>query len=241
MKTLVVVPTYNERENIGDLLPMITGQSEQFHVLVIDDSSPDGTAGIVSAVEKTNPRVHLICRPSKQGLGSAYVKGFEFALQSGFDHIVEMDADFSHDPSLLKLLVRTSLDYDVVIGSRYMTGGKIENWPWFRRQLSRRANQLARVVLGLHVRDWTSGYRCYRREVLERIPLKKIHSTGYSFQMEMLDACVRLGCRIAEVPIVFLDRRSGRSKLSRLEIYKGIFTLVRLGMKRLISPAGLGL
>ncbi len=241
MKTLVIIPTYDEHENVASLIPKVTSQNDQFHVLVVDDNSPDGTAGIVRELAKADPRISLICRPVKQGLGTAYITGFKFALSNDFECIVEMDADFSHDPSVLESLVRTSLAYDVVVGSRYIPGGTIENWSWFRRQLSRRANELARFLLGRAIHDWTSGYRCYRRHVLKKLPLDRIHSTGYAFQIEMLDACLRLGCQIAEVPITFSDRRSGRSKLSHLEIYQGVFTLLRLGAKRLLFPLGPGL
>jgi dolichol-phosphate mannosyltransferase len=204
-------------------------------VLVIDDNSPDGTASLVQKLARKTPKVHLILRPSKQGLGSAYREGFSFAMEHGFEYIVTMDADFSHDPLQLESLVKAALYADVVIGSRYVDGGTIENWSWFRRRLSWTANELARGVLGQPIHDWTSGYRCYRRHVLEKLALGAIRSNGYSFLVEMLAACVHAGCRIAEVPITFTDRRSGRSKLSRTEIYKGVLTLLRLGMKRAAS------
>jgi dolichol-phosphate mannosyltransferase len=236
MKTLVVVPTYNERENIGDLAEKISALNNQFHVLVIDDNSPDGTASIVQELERKSDRIHLISRPWKQGLGSAYLEGFRFAIRNGFEHIVTMDADFSHDPRMLESLVKASLQQDVVIGSRYTDGGRIENWPWFRRQLSHTANWLARCVLGQEIGDWTSGYRCYRRHVLEKLPFEEIRSDGYSFLVEILATCQRLGYRIAEVPITFADRRSGKSKLSRREIYKGALTLLKLGRAKIIPP-----
>jgi dolichol-phosphate mannosyltransferase len=235
MQALVVLPTYNERENIRDLAEKITALNIAFYVLVIDDNSPDGTGGIVQELARENPKVSLISRPSKQGLGSAYIKGFRFALQNGFDRIVTMDADFSHDPTQLELLIKASLYSDVVIGSRYVDGGRIENWSWFRRGLSRTANELARCVLGHEIGDWTSGYRCYRRHVIEKLPFEEIRSNGYSFLVEVLATCVRLRHRITEVPITFSDRRSGRSKLSRLEICKGVLTLLRLGMQEIRS------
>jgi len=232
MGTLIVIPTYNERENIGDLAEKITALNETFYVLVIDDNSPDGTADIIRELERKSDRIRLLSRPSKQGLGSAYLVGFRFGICNGFEHIVTMDADFSHDPSMLESLVKASLQRDVVIGSRYTDGGRVENWPWFRQQLSHTANQLARCLLGREIHDWTSGYRCYRRHVLEKLPLEEIHSNGYSFLVEIMVTCLRLGYRIAEVPITFTDRRFGRSKLSRLEIYKGVLTLFRLGMQK---------
>ena len=235
MKTLIILPTYNERENVAALAEQITGLNTAFHVLVVDDNSPDGTGGIVQALIETRCRIHLLSRPSKQGLGSAYLAGFAYAIQRDFQQIVTMDADFSHDPSQLESLVKSSLQADVVIGSRYTAGGKIENWPWLRRQLSLTANRLAHWVVGDDIGDWTSGYRCYRRHVIEKLPLDRLRSNGYSFLVEMLAACLQLGCDITEVPITFCDRRSGRSKLSRVEILKGMITLLRLGMQRVFS------
>jgi dolichol-phosphate mannosyltransferase len=235
MKTLIVLPTFNERDNIRGLAEAIIALSDDFSVLVVDDSSPDGTARVVHELASKTRNIHLIVRPCKQGLGSAYREGFGFAIQHGFECIVTMDADFSHDPSQLEALLKAALHADVVIGSRYVDGGGIENWPWWRRRLSRTANELARSVLGQPIGDWTSGYRCYRRHVLEKLPIEEIRSKGYSFLVEMLAACVHAGCRVAEVPITFADRRCGRSKLSRTEIYKGVLMLLRLGLKRICS------
>jgi dolichol-phosphate mannosyltransferase len=206
-----------------------------FHVLVVDDNSPDGTGSIVQFLSEQNCRVHLLSRPSKQGLGSAYLAGFAYAIRHDFEHIVTMDADFSHDPLQLKSIVKRALQSDVVIGSRYTAGGRIENWPWLRRQLSLMANRLARRAVGHEIGDWTSGYRCYRRHVIEKLPIDSLRSIGYSFLVEVLAACLRLGCQVTEVPIMFCDRRSGRSKLSRVEIFNGMLTLLRLGMKRIFS------
>jgi dolichol-phosphate mannosyltransferase len=235
MKTLIIIPTYNERENIEALAAQITGLNAEFHVLIVDDNSPDGTGSIVQSLGAKNGRIHLLSRPAKQGLGSAYLAGFAYAIEHHVEHIVTMDADFSHDPSLLELLVKRSLYCDVVIGSRYTAGGKIENWPWLRRQLSLTANRLARRAVGHDLGDWTSGYRCYRRHAIEKLPLDSLRSNGYSFLVEVLAACLQLGCRVTEVPITFCDRRSGRSKLSRVEIFKGMLTLWRLGLQRFLS------
>jgi dolichol-phosphate mannosyltransferase len=232
MHTLVVIPTYNERETIAELTAAITAMHEEFVVLVVDDNSPDGTGSLIQALGQQNPRIRLLSRPSKQGLGSAYIAGFHFALQNGFAQVVTMDADFSHDPAALESLIKAALEWDVVIGSRYVEGGHITHWSWSRRQLSYTANQLARHVLGRGIRDWTSGYRCYRLQVLEKLPFEDIRANGYSFLVEVLAACVRLGCHVTEVPITFADRRVGRSKLSRREIYKGMLTLLRLGVKK---------
>jgi dolichol-phosphate mannosyltransferase len=234
MKTLIIIPTYNERENIEALAQQVTMVNQELHVLVVDDNSPDGTGSIVQSLGEKNCRIHLLSRPSKQGLGGAYLAGFAYAIRHDFEHIVTMDADFSHDPFQLESLVKSSLQSDVVIGSRYTAGGRIENWPWLRRQLSLTANRLARCVVGHETGDWTSGYRCYRRHVIEKLSIDSLRSNGYSFLVEVLAACLQLGCRVTEVPITFWDRRSGRSKLSRVEILKGMLTLLRLGMKRIV-------
>ena len=235
MKTLIIIPTYNERENIEALAGQITLVNPEFQVLAVDDNSPDGTGSIVRAIGRANCRIRLLSRPSKQGLGGAYLAGFAYAIRHDFENIVTMDADFSHDPSWLESMVKSALQSDVVIGSRYTEGGKIENWPWFRRQLSLTANRLARCAIGYEIGDWTSGYRCYRRHAIEKLPIDSLRSNGYSFLVEVLAACLQLGCRVTEVPITFCDRRSGRSKLSRVEIFKGMLTLSRLGMKRILS------
>jgi dolichol-phosphate mannosyltransferase len=235
MKTLIIIPTYNERENIEALAEQITIVNAAFHVLVVDDNSPDGTGSLVQSLSEKNRRIHLLSRPSKQGLGGAYLVGFAYAIQQNFEHIVTMDADFSHDPSQLESRVKSSLQSDVVIGSRYTAGGKIDNWPWLRRQLSLTANRLARCAVGYEIGDWTSGYRCYHRHVIETLPLDRLRSNGYSFLVEVLAACLQLGFRVTEAPITFCDRRCGRSKLSRVEIFKGMLMLLRLGMKRILS------
>jgi dolichol-phosphate mannosyltransferase len=236
MKTLIIVPTYNERDNIAELTQQITVVNPRFEVLIIDDNSPDGTGSIVRELGRQDRRIHLQSRPFKQGLGSAYLTGFAYALQHDFGHVVTMDADFSHDPLALEVLVKGALQGDIVIGSRYVAGGRIENWPWPRRQLSRTANRLARWAIGQGVGDWTSGYRCYRHHVVEALLTQDIRSNGYSFLVEVLATCRQLGYRITEVPITFCDRRLGHSKLSRLEVYKGILTLLRLAMRRALSP-----
>ena len=232
MQTLIIIPTYNERQAIADLVLAIIALSLDFVVLVVDDSSPDGTGSLIQALGEQNPRIRLLSRPSKQGLGSAYIAGFRFALRNGFQLFVTMDADFSHDPAVLDPLVKSAHEWDVVIGSRYVDGGHIAHWSWFRRQLSSTANLLARCILGRGIRDWTSGYRCYRREVIEKLPFEDIRANGYSFLVEVLAACVSLGWRVTEIPITFSDRRVGQSKLSRCEIYKGMLTLLRLGLKK---------
>ena len=235
MKTLIIIPTYNERENIEALAEQVTILNAEYHALVVEDNSPDGTGSIVQSLSEKNCHIHLLSRSSKEGLGTAYLAGFAYVIRHDFEYIVTMDADFSHDPSQIESLVNSSLQSDVVIGSRYTEGGRIENWPWLRRQLSLTANRLARCAVGHEIGDWTSGYRCYRRHVIEKLSIDSLCSNGYSFLVEVLAACLQLGCRVTEVPIAFCDRRSGRSKLSRVEIFKGMLTLLRLGMKRIFS------
>ncbi|HWQ13683.1 MAG TPA: polyprenol monophosphomannose synthase [Roseiflexaceae bacterium] len=231
----VVVPTYNERENIRALLPRILEQP-RFRALVVDDSSPDGTAGIVAQLAAAEPRVGLIQRPGKLGLGTAYVAGFQRALAEGAEYIFEMDADFSHDPGYLPgLLAAAESRFDLVIGSRYVPGGGTTDWGFVRRLISRGGNLYARTILALPVMDATGGFRCYRRRVLEAIDLGGIHSNGYSFQIEMAYRTLRAGFRVGEVPIVFPDRRVGRSKMSRRIVLEALVTVWRL---RLASLAG---
>jgi dolichol-phosphate mannosyltransferase len=235
LPTLVVMPTYNERATIGALAEQITAIDPAFHVLVVDDNSPDGTGEVVRRLARRHERIQLLSRPAKLGLGTAYVAGFTRAVQGRFEHVVTMDADGSHDPACLPTLVDTSLQWDVVVGSRYTAGGGIEQWSWLRRQLSRNANRLACLAIGPAIGDWTSGYRCYRRHVLEKLPLQRLRADGYAFLVEVLATCVALGYRVAEVPIVFRDRRAGQSKLSRVEIYKGVVMLLRLGARRAVG------
>jgi len=228
----VVIPTYNERENIGALVPQIL-ELPRFRVLVVDDSSPDGTAEVVEDLARQDARVGLLSRPSKQGLGRAYIAGFRRALTEGAEFICEMDADFSHDPQYLPhLLAAAETDYDLVLGSRYVRGGGTVDWGLVRRLISRGGNIYARAILGLPVMDATGGYRCYRRRVLEALNLDAIRSNGYSFQIEMVYRSMRAGFRIGEVPIVFPDRRVGQSKMSRRIVFEALLTVWRLRFGR---------
>jgi dolichol-phosphate mannosyltransferase len=230
---LIAIPTYDERENIGDLIPTLLDLHPAAHVVVIDDNSPDGTGDIVAAMAKSDRRIHLIRRDRKRGLGSAYRTAFAWALERGYAHVVVMDADRSHDPEQIARLLAAADRADVVVGSRYVPGGRIENWPWSRRALSGSANALARVFVGRSVHDWTAGFKCYGRTALAAIDLGAIRSEGYSFQVEILFACRRAGMRIEEVPISFVDRRLGRTKMSRREVYQAMATLARIGWRRL--------
>jgi dolichol-phosphate mannosyltransferase len=229
----VVIPTYNERENIAALLPRILALP-RFRVLVVDDSSPDGTGQVVSRLAESDPRVALMQRPGKLGLGTAYVAGFRQALADGAEFIFEMDADFSHDPAYLPaLLASAEQRYDLVIGSRYVAGGGTTDWGYVRRMISRGGNLYARAILGLAVMDGTGGFRCYRRRVLDAIDLGRVQSNGYSFQIEMAYRALCAGYRVGEIPIVFPDRRVGRSKMSRRIVLEALVTVWRLRIARL--------
>lgn len=228
----VVIPTYNERDNIGVLIPQIL-ELPRFRVLVVDDSSPDGTGEVVAQLARADERVGLLSRPSKQGLGRAYLAGFRRALAEGAKFICEMDADFSHDPQYLsQLLAAAESGYDLVLGSRYVRGGGTVNWGWARQLISRGGNSYARAILGLPVMDATGGYRCYRRRVLESLDLSAIQSNGYSFQIELVYRTLRAGFRIGEIPIVFPDRRVGQSKMSRRIVLEALLTVWRLRLGR---------
>jgi dolichol-phosphate mannosyltransferase len=224
----VVIPTYNECENIPMLLPRVLEQ-RNLSVLVVDDGSPDGTGDLVAAEVAHNPRVHLIRRAGKQGLGTAYIAGFRYALAGGAQYIFEMDADFSHDPRYLPdLLHAAETAYDLVIGSRYVAGGGTTDWGIGRQMISRGGNFYARLILSLPLADMTGGYRCYRRQALEAIQLDRIKSNGYSFQIEMAYRVHQAGLRVGEVPIIFPDRRVGASKMSKNIVFEALFNVVKL-------------
>lgn len=226
MKGMVVVPTYNERENIGLLVPQIIGHN--MHVVVVDDASPDGTGAVVDALAAQDPRVHVLHRSGKQGLGAAYLAGFRYALAAGAPLIFEMDADFSHEPRYLPELAAAAEAFDLVIGSRYVPGGGTTDWGIGRQLISRGGNLYARMVLGLPLADCTGGYRCYRREVLERLELDRIRSNGYGFQIEMAYRTLQRGFRVGEIPIIFPDRRVGQSKMSRQIVLEALIGVWRM-------------
>jgi dolichol-phosphate mannosyltransferase len=228
MKALVVVPTYNERENLGELIPRILETDARFEVLVVDDASPDGTGEIADQLARTVPRVQVIHREGKLGLGSAYRTGFRYALERDYDLVFEMDADFSHDPASLPEFLRAIEDVDLVIGSRYVNGVTVVNWPMGRLLLSYMANRYTRLITGLPLTDSTAGFKCFRRRVLESIDLDQVRSDGYSFQIEMNFKTWKKGFRILEIPIVFSDRRVGISKMSRPIIREAALMVWRL-------------
>jgi dolichol-phosphate mannosyltransferase len=228
-RALVIVPTYNERENIARLIESVLGQDSRLEILVVDDGSPDGTADIVRAIKAQNPRVDILCRPKKMGLGTAYVAGFRWALERGYDFVFEMDADFSHDPNHLPEFLRAIQAADLVLGSRYREGKvTVVNWPIARLILSYFANVYARRVTGLEVWDATGGFKCFRRAVLEAIDLNKVRSNGYAFQIEMSYRASKRGFRIIEIPIVFVDRTEGQSKMSKSIVREAIWMVWRL-------------
>ena len=231
-KVLVIVPTYDERENIESLIAEILNVWPTCQVLVVDDNSPDGTGEMADQLAASDSRVQVLHRPGKLGLGTAYLEGFRYALDRRFDLAITMDADFSHHPRYLPDLIQGCQQYDLTIGSRYIAGGGVRNWGIHRRILSRTANFLARLMLGLRANDCTAGFRCYRRPVLQRLSRKKITSHGYSCLLELLYRCQLWGFRIGEVPIIFVDRQAGTTKISKKEIWGAIKTLVCLRLAR---------
>jgi dolichol-phosphate mannosyltransferase len=234
-RTLVVIPTYNEAENIPRIVPRVLEQGEGVEVLVVDDGSPDGTGRLVREMMKTEPRIHLIERAGKLGLGTAYVAGFKYAIASGVDFVFEMDADFSHNPREIPRFLEQIADHDLVIGSRYANGVRVLNWPIQRLLLSYCANVYTRLITGLPLTDATGGFKCFRRRVLEAIDLDRIKSNGYAFQIEMSYKAWKKGFRLTETPIVFLDRRVGSSKMSRSIIYEAVFMLWSLRLRSLLG------
>ncbi|MBD3336571.1 MAG: glycosyltransferase [Candidatus Eisenbacteria bacterium] len=231
MRTLVVIPTYNERENIEVVIPRILDLPHDLEVLVVDDNSPDGTAELVRKMA-AGGRVHLLERERKMGLGSAYVAGFQRALEMGFDCVIQMDADLSHDPAAIPQFLAAVEDHDLVVGSRYLDGVTVVNWPIRRLILSYTANLYTRIVTGMPLSDGTGGFKCFRRRALESIVLERIGSDGYAFQIEMNFLCWIMGLRIREIPIVFVDRQAGASKLSRRIIWEALWLVWRLGFAR---------
>jgi dolichol-phosphate mannosyltransferase len=235
MKTLVIIPTYNEKENISKVIPLVLKQDPDIEVLVVDDNSPDGTGKIVEELQISNPRIKLIRREKKSGLGTAYLAGFKYALENGYNYIFEMDSDFSHDPNYIPDFLKAIEDSDLVLGSRYIKGVNVVNWPITRLLLSFYANVYARWVTGLPLKDSTGGFKCFKREVLEKIGLDNIHSNGYAFQIEMSFRAWRKGFRIKEIPIIFVDRRAGESKMSKKIVREAIWMVWKL---RILSILG---
>ena len=233
-RALVIIPTYNEANNLPQIVPEVLDQDERIEVLVVDDNSPDGTGASADRLAEADPRVHVLHREGKLGLGTAYLAGFGWALERGYDYMFEMDADYSHDPKHLKEFLEAIQDADLVLGSRYLDGRvTVVNWPMGRLLLSYAANIYARVVTGHGLCDATGGFKCFRRTVLETIDLDAVRSNGYSFQIEMSFRAKRKGFRIKEIPIVFVDRTEGESKMSGSIVREAIWMVWRLRMQAL--------
>ncbi len=241
MKALIIIPTYNERENITNIVEEVLRFAPQSDILIIDDNSPDGTGDVADSLHERYPNVFALHRPGKLGLGTAYVLGFKYALEHGYDLAFEMDADFSHDPRYLPDFFEKIKEADLVIGSRYVPGGDTPNWSLLRRFISGGGNIFARVMLRLPIKDATAGYRCYRREVLAALDLDAITSQGYAFQVEMAYQTLQRGFRVREIPIIFVDRRVGQSKMSRKIFLEGFLYVMRarFGKGRAATPLAL--
>ncbi len=226
---LVVIPTYNEVGNLTQLVPQVLAQDARLEVLVVDDNSPDGTGQLAAALAAKESRLHVLHREGKLGLGTAYITAFQWALERGYDYVFEMDADFSHDPAHLKDFLKAVPDADLVLGSRYLNGRvTVVNWPMGRLVLSYCANIYARWLTGLHIWDLTGGFKCFRRRVLEAIDLSRVRSNGYAFQIEMSVRAWRKGFALKEIPIVFVDRTEGQSKMNRTIVREAVWMVPRL-------------
>jgi dolichol-phosphate mannosyltransferase len=230
-KSLIIIPTYNELDNIQKLIPDILEKYEDVDILVVDDNSPDGTGNYVSILSQSNERVKVIQRENKLGLGTAYITGFKYALQNKYAYVFEMDADYSHDPGEIENFFKAIEENDLVLGSRYLSGVNVINWPMRRLILSYLANFYTRFITGLPVHDATGGYKCFRREVLEAINLDKVKSNGYAFQIEMTFKAWKRGFRIKEISIIFLDRSKGKSKMSKKIVREAIVMVWKLRLR----------
>ena len=237
-RALVVIPTYNERENLPQIVPLVLEQDPQLDILVVDDGSPDGTGTIADHLAAANPRVHVLHRTAKEGLGRAYLAGFRWALERDFGYVFEMDSDFSHDPTYLPKFLKAIEGADLVLGSRYVNGVRVINWPMSRLLLSWFANKYVRWITRLPLTDATGGFKCFRREVLAAIPLDRVASNGYSFQIEMSYRAWRKGFRLVEVPIVFTDRIEGHSKMNKRIVREAIWMVWWIRLQGLFGRLG---
>ncbi len=234
-KALVIIPTYNEAPNAERIITEVLQQSEIVEVLIVDDHSPDGTADIVKKMMETNPRIHILQRERKLGLGTAYVAGFKFAIKNKYDFIFEMDADFSHNPKEIPIILGKMEECDVLIGSRYIKGVNVVNWPMKRLILSYCANIYTRVITGMPIHDATAGFKCYKRKVLESIDLDSLRSNGYAFQIETNFIAWKKGFKLLEMPIVFVDRRVGVSKMNKKIVYEAVFMVWKLKLRSIFN------
>jgi dolichol-phosphate mannosyltransferase len=235
MKALLIIPTYNEIKNIDRIIRTVLSKAKDLEVLVMDDNSPDGTADAVKALMQTEPRLRIIERPGKMGLGSAYVTGFKYALDKGYEFILEMDADFSHNPDDVPRLLEAAQKYDLVIGSRYSNGVNIVNWPFRRLLISYFASKYVRIITGMPIKDPTGGFKCFRSKVLKAIDLDKILSDGYAFQIEMNFKAWTKGFHIKEIPIVFTERSEGESKMSHKIVLEAVWMVWFLQFRKLLG------
>lgn len=231
MKTLIIIPTYNERDNIKPLIEAVFAQNLSVDILVVDDSSPDGTGLVVQEMQGIHSGLHFLSRKNKEGLGRAYIAGFEWGLAQGYEALVEMDADFSHRPSDLKSLLETLVLADFAVGSRYVKGGGTLNWGLFRKMISRGGGIYSRLILGFPLNDWTGGFNAWRAETLRKINLPTVRSNGYSFQIELKYKALRAGCKGLESPILFEDRRVGHSKMSSRIVFEALYRVWLLRLK----------
>lgn len=234
MKVLIIIPTYNERENVPKLIPRILSQHDGVEILFVDDNSPDGTGKMLDEIVAQNPRVHVIHREGKLGLGTAYVKGFKWALERDFDKVFEMDADFSHNPDDIPRLIAASEEFDLIIGSRFVNGISVVNWPFRRLLLSLAAMLYVRWLTGLKLNDPTSGFKCYNKRVLQGINIDGIKSNGYSFQIETNYKARLAGFSIKEIPIIFIEREGGISKMNKKIVFEAIWIVYKLRLYGLI-------
>jgi dolichol-phosphate mannosyltransferase len=234
-KSLVIIPTFNELENIKLIVPDVLGRYNNLDVLVVDDNSPDGTGKYIREFAESNDRVKLIEREKKLGLGTAYAEGFKFALKNNYDYIFEMDADYSHDPKEITNFLEAVKEYDLVLGSRYINGVNVINWPMQRLILSYFANIYTRLVTGMPIQDATGGFKCFRRKVLEAIDFDDVKSNGYAFQIEMTYKAWRKGFKVGEIPIIFVDRTMGHSKMSKKIVREAVFMVWKLRLKSILG------
>lgn len=235
-KTLIIIPTYNEAENVVKIIPdILEVTNNSVDILIVDDNSPDRTADIVMEMQKTIQNLYLLHRSKKSGLGTAYCAGFDFAIKNEYDYIFEMDADYSHDPKDIPAFLEKIIDNDLVIGSRYIGGIRVLNWPIKRVLLSTYANFYTRIITGMKIIDATGGYKCFRRKVLESIDLKKIKSNGYAFQIEMNFKALKKGFRLAEIPIIFYERAKGKSKMSKKIVFEAAWMVWKLRIQSILK------
>lgn len=235
MKILIIIPTYNELENIRKLIPLILNLRSDIDILIVDDNSPDNTGKYIEEKSKLEPRIKLIKRPQKMGLGTAYIEGFKFAIDHNYHLVMEMDADFSHDPNEINNFIEAIKDADLVLGSRYINGVRVLNWPMRRLLLSYFASFYTRIITGLPVYDTTGGFKCFRIEVLKAINLDKVKSNGYSFQIEMTYKAFKKNFRIKEIPIIFTDRHLGKSKMSKKIVLEAVFMVWKLRLRSILG------